>query len=237
MVLLDPIFLFDRGFKEPNLVPYDEHGLKVFEPREGTFVLLQDGQQWMTYNTRGKKEVFEFYSHWKLARGHCICTGLGFALRENWLLSKKEVTKITVLESNEAIISYHMKHNPSVMEQLEIVHTNVYDYKGSCDTLLIDHFEGPGAQWEMVFCSSLARIIKNIKHERMWFWPFEYFMGIHYRNHLGMSLESLYDRYRRYFGLHTLPKEMDENQLFELCNTFFRGNFEKCDFNQLRHEI
>ena len=29
-------------------------------------------------------EAYELYSHYDLAKGHCICTGLGFGVRENW---------------------------------------------------------------------------------------------------------------------------------------------------------
>ena len=49
----------------------------------------------------------QFYSHYNLAYGHVVCTGLGFGTREKWLSTKPEVTKITVIEANKQIIDYH----------------------------------------------------------------------------------------------------------------------------------
>jgi len=60
----------------------------------------------MALSNKTLKEVTEQYSHFKLAEGDCICTGLGFLLRESWLLENPRVTKITVIEKNVVVIHY-----------------------------------------------------------------------------------------------------------------------------------
>jgi len=228
-------FLYERGFEMVNIIPYKSDTLEIRPINSKGIEIFHSGGRWMALNIETLTEVFEVYNHWKLAQGHCICTGLGFVLRESWLLSKKEVTKLTVIEKNQELINYQWKCNPSIMERMEVICADVYDYHGSCDTLLIDNFEG-GINFENDFCRAAAQISKNIRHQTMWFWPLEYFIGTHYKNHLGMSLESLYDRYRRYFNFHTLP-DYNEDELFDLCYIHHRGNFKRCNFNQLRHEI
>ena len=36
----------------------------------------------MSYRIKDHDEAYELYSHYDLAKGHCICTGLGFGVRE-----------------------------------------------------------------------------------------------------------------------------------------------------------
>ena len=223
-------FLQRLGYSDPNIIECNNDGF-IIGKNDKIYGLFQDNKQWMMYDSEFKTQVFEFYSHWKLAQGHCICTGLGFLLRENWLLSKKEVTKITVIERNKKLIEYHWQYNPEIMKKLEIIAIDVYDFKGSCDTLLIDNFEGD-IKFEVEFCKSASIITKNISHERMWFWPLEYLLTAHYKNYLRFTLKELYEMYKRYFKLHTLP-DLTEMELFDLCYVFNSGNFQPCDFNRL----
>ena len=222
--------LYDLGYTDPKIVEYSCNGLTIFEKNNQLF-LEQDGVQWMSLNKSDYQQVFQFYSHYVLAEGHCLCTGLGFALRENWLLSKKEVTKITVVEVNKNIIDYHNKFNPEIMEKLEVIHCDVYNYKGSCDTLLIDNFEG-GVNYFNTFILSSQSICRNIKHNKVWFWQFELILSLHYRDYIGLSLSEIYHRTKIYFELHNLP-ELSEEQLFEFCYFFFLGDFNKCNFDKL----
>ena len=56
-------------------------------------------------------------------------------------MTKKEVSKVTVLEKNKEVIDYHKFINPKLFDDVEVIHFNAYDYKGKCDTLLLDHYE------------------------------------------------------------------------------------------------
>ena len=99
-----------------------------------------DGIQWMVLDQR-HGQASQFYSHYKLAKGHVICTGLGFGTREQWLASKPEVTKITVLEKFKEVIDYHKDIGTKWHDKIEIINCDANDYKGSCDFLSIDHYE------------------------------------------------------------------------------------------------
>jgi hypothetical protein len=107
----------------------------------------------------------------------------------------------------------------------------VYNYKGSCDTLLIDNFEG-GVNYFTSFLLSSQSICRNIKHNKVWFWQLELILSLHYRNYIGLSLSEIYHRTKIYFELHNLP-ELSEEQLFEFCYFFFLGDFNKCNFDKL----
>jgi hypothetical protein len=227
---MDKTFLYSKGFKEPNLVDYNHNGLQIFFKNDEWFV-TQNGVQWMAYSKKNYNEVFHVYSHWLFAEGHCICTGLGLALRENWILTKKEVSKLTVIENNLNIIDYHYKNNRDIFNKLDIIHADVYEYTGVCDTLLIDNFEG-GIEYEAEFCHSAKLISEKIYSNKMWFWPLEYFLIVHYRNYIGLSLEEIYYKIKTFFKLDKLPN-LNEEQLFELCYWYYGGNLTKCDFKKL----
>lgn len=222
-------YLYNLGYTDPNIVEYEKNGLSVrFE--NDNYRLVQDGSTWMNYHVPSMEQVFQLYYHWKLAEGHCICTGMGFLLRENWLLSKKEVTKITVIETNRNIIQYHWEHNPHIMERLNIVNMDAYNYHGSCDTLLIDHWEG--FRNNDITCGDYSYLIsQKIKHKQLWFWPLDGIISGYYRDYLGINLKDFYDRYKSYFQLTTLPN-LTEEELFHICYVYNGGKFNYCNFNK-----
>ena len=132
--------------------------------------LFVDGQRWMTYNLFDHIQAFELYSHYDVAHGHCICTGLGFGVRENWLLTKPEVTKITVLEKNKEVIEYHQHIKSPMLDHIEVIHVNANKYKGQCDTLLLDHLEYFDKK---NLLAKVRHCITGIDHNTLWFWPLE----------------------------------------------------------------
>ena len=87
------------NYTPPNLQLYKKDSCEVtFDNYNQMYRLFIDGEDYMSYRIKDHDEAYELYSHYDLAKGHCICTGLGFGVRENWLLTKKEVSKVTVLE-------------------------------------------------------------------------------------------------------------------------------------------
>lgn len=222
---MDNSFLYNLGFTLPNIENVEYEKFKIIRD-ENTAIYYQDALRWMHYDFNTNIEAFNLYSHFHFAKGHCCCTGLGFLIRENWLLTKKDVTKITVLEKNKNIIDYHNIFNPNIMEQLEVIHIDAYEYEGECDTLLLDNFEG-GIEHEPSFCLSARSLSENIKNSLMWFWPLEYFLTCHYRPYIGISLKELYNNFKNYFKLNTLPT-LTEEEIFYLCYVYNRGDFYKC---------
>lgn len=164
-----------KKYNYPNvsIEEYCKDGLEI--SFEDEYILKVDGVQWMTYNPYTHDQGFnQVFSHYYIAEGHCICTGLGFGIRERWLLNKPEVTKITVIENEKRIIDYHQKHNPDLCEKIDIVHCNARDYVGECDTLLLDHYEGMDV---VGFSLDAYEIQKNISSKQTWFWTFETYLS------------------------------------------------------------
>ena len=94
-----PNELKELGYNPPVIKPYDKNGVKVWIDQSTyefpIWRLSLNGIQWMVFDpTHGQAK--QFYSHYNLAYGHVVCTGLGFGTREKWLSTKPEVTKITV---------------------------------------------------------------------------------------------------------------------------------------------
>lgn len=127
------------------------------------------GVEWMTYNFCTDEEALELYSHYYLAEGDCICTGLGLSIRERWLLNNPKVTSITVLEKNKSVIDFHMKYNEDLCSKINIINISADEYIGSCDTLLLDHYIYP---FESII-EDVKKCCSNIACQKMWFWPLE----------------------------------------------------------------
>ena len=86
-ILLQLLESFNYVF--PNIKEYKKDNCEViFDTSNKSFKLVVDGEQRMSYKSKVHDQAFELYSHYDLAQGHCICTGLGFGIRENWILNK-----------------------------------------------------------------------------------------------------------------------------------------------------
>lgn len=159
--------LSSLGFIFPNL-PSDKIGdmeIKEFSNQKKLYV---NGQQWMGLNLTDHREIFQFVSHIEISKGDVITTGMGFLLRENWLLQKGH--SVTVIEQNENIINYHLKHNPDICSKLNIIHGDANNHIGKCDTLLLDHFE---LEDNDKILNDVQKVKNNIHCDTLWFWPIE----------------------------------------------------------------
>jgi hypothetical protein len=215
----------------PNIVKYKNNNISITK-ENNIWTLYANNNRWMTWDLSTNAQLFEFYSHYTLAKGHCICTGLGFLLRENLLLQKPEVTKITVIEKNEELINYHKNFNPRLMNKIEVINCDANDYKGRCDTLLIDNFEPNTNYFEYDLLCNVANINKNITCDVMWFWPLEHILNAHYKNYIGLNLQQIYENIKKYFGLTKLPV-LSEKELLDFCKMFFMNNFNECNFTMV----
>jgi hypothetical protein len=167
-------FLKQYNYNPPSLKSYRTEEIEIDVSEEDAYLMV-NGIQWMFYDFKTHKEVAHFFSHYSLAKGHCITTGLGFGLRETWLLTKKEVNKLTVLEKNKSVIEYHQYIESPFLKEIELIHCDASEYVGKCDTLLLDHYEFPehnDPRMKLLFLD-LLKITKNITHQCFWFWPFE----------------------------------------------------------------
>jgi hypothetical protein len=93
---------------------------------------------------------------------------MGFLLRESWLV--KNGFDVTVIEVNKDIIDYHLKHNFDICSKLTIINCDAEKYEGSCDTLLLDHYE---LETDEYILDSVIKFKERIDYSHIWFWPIE----------------------------------------------------------------
>jgi len=230
-----PKKLRELGYVPPIIKSYDKDGICVWLDKSrkihdlSYWKLTIDGIQWMVLGERHGSAA-QVYSHYKLAKGHVICTGLGFGTREQWIASKPEVTKVTVLEKFKKVIDYHKDIGTKWSDKIEIINCDANDYKGSCDFLAIDHYEYNDI-FEII--SSIKNICNNITCECAWFWMLEQWIkngiisddprnpnvipkGILYG---GSNIEKNYSKIRPYFENANLPN-LNKEQLTKFIEMY-----------------
>ena len=146
--------------------------IEIKEKAPGYYYLYVNDEQWMAYNTKTHLEAYELYSHYILAEGHVIVTGMGLGARENWILSKPNVTKLTIIEISKDLIDYHKYIGSSFLKdpRVEVINGDASEYKGSCDVLLLDHYEMSNDE---TILANVKLVQDNIDCKTMWFWPLE----------------------------------------------------------------
>ncbi len=209
-------------FYPPELKEWSKNNL-VIKKEKNTFVLSYNKKQWMCWDTQTNAQVFELFAHYYLAEGHCLCTGLGFTLRESWILKKPNVTKITVLEKNKDIIEYHKNINNPILSKINIVNENADNYIGDCDTLLIDHISDEN-EHDYDVIKLTKNLQNNIKCNKMWVWSIEpIIIDISLKNNL-----SLYDSYyffKKFYNLHKFPDLSNEELTLFFVMFYMNENF------------
>ena len=243
-----PIELKELGYIPPIIKSYDKDGVLVrLEMRRYSvannsdcpvWLLYVDGIQWMSFDPE-HDQAFNVYSHYYLAYGHVICTGLGFGIREQWIASKPEVTKVTVLEKFKEVIDYHKDIGTKWSDKIEIINCDANDYKGNCDFLSIDHYEFDDA---LNIISSIKKISNNITCECTWFWMLENWIRLGYiednppyystdkpkKTSYGGKENDILENYikiKKYFWLDKLPS-LSEVELMKFINMYYRRLYE-----------
>lgn len=224
------------GYQPPEFKEWQHGDLEIVRvPADPNYMVIQhSGQRWMAYNQRTHEEAAEFFSHYFLARGHVICTGLGFAVRERWLLTRPEVTKLTVIESNADLIRYHRENDSAWIKdpRVEIINADADQYCASCDVLLADHFEGDKFDHTL---HSMRILQNNISCEYLWFWPLERII-MHCRKWHSDNDEpktlltklQAYEIIRRNHNLYRLP-DLSESRLNMFCMMFHSKLFSRSE--------
>ena len=223
------------NYNPPKIEEYQKGDLTVvYDTKYGYYRFWigppETARELMTYNTINHEQAYELYSHYYFAKGHCICTGLGFGVRESWLLNKKDVSKITVIEKIKEVIEYQQLINPELCKNIEIIHADVSDYKGKCDTLLIDHIEEEPDTYKL---SQAYNLSQNIDCDVLWMWALEDMVTVLQRNHNKTkpftTKVEVYNQIKTAFYLDSLP-EVDEellDLLYFMYNSKHVSNYEQ----------
>ena len=222
-------FLEKLNYVQPVIKPYNKNGVVVYKDKDSRWHLIVDGAQMMLY-TVGHEQALHFYSHYKLALGNVICTGLGFGVREQWLATKPEVNKITVLEKNKSVIDYHKDIGTQWSDKIEIINCNANEYKGTCDFLSIDHYEKEDTK---SIIESIKNTEKNIVSYYMWFWLLERWLDngyiennkkdfMNYQPWEKNNLKQSYNKLKTFLDLKSLP-DLSIKQLKEFVNVYWNS--------------
>jgi len=191
------------GYEKPKIV-CGNFGHVTVEQRDNMFRLKVNGEQWMAFDPTSHDEAYELFSHYHLATGHVICTGMGFGIRESWILTKPEVTKLTIVEKNPEVYEYHKQINSLFLSdpRVNVVIHDASKYKNTCDVLLLDHYE---FLHHHLIIKDVQTIQNNINCNVMWFWPIELII---------MRLRFLYMSLYQPQYIETLPA------LFHVCGLY-----------------
>ena len=198
--MLEVLKLFN--YNPPNFDIIEDNNIKTLGPtgpikafevkkfENGTHALYIHGQQWMMYQ-KDHMQAAQLFSHYYIASGNVIATGLGFAAREFWILNNSNVKSLTVLEKSQDVIDYHKKVNPSLFKKANIICCDARTYKGKCDTLLLDHYEFETTEETI---KDVKKICENIECKKMWFWHLEtqIIADLH-----GIHEQGIWDRFRK----------------------------------------
>lgn len=164
--MLEVLKLFNYIPPKLEVIKNDFFEIKKYD---NGYKLFINGEDWMEYED-DHLQACQLFSHYYIASGDVIVTGLGFAVRENWLLNNPKVKSLTILEKSEKLIEYHKQINPILFEKANIICCDAKTYKGKCDTLLLDHYSFETTDDAI---KDVINICKNIKCRKMWFWHLE----------------------------------------------------------------
>jgi len=209
------------NYNPPKIYPCEFENIKIVNDN-GVYYLYIDGLQWMAYNTKTHEDAYSVFSHYDIAEGHVVVTGLGFGARENWLLTKNNISKLTVIEKNKSVINYHYKIQSDFLKnnKFEIVNCDALEYNYGCDVLLLDHYET-----ESIFdiLKNAKTIHDNVDCNKFWFWPFERIImhsrKWHTDNDIPQKLYTKYEAFKLLKKNHNFYKmpDLDEGKINLYC--------------------
>ena len=106
---------------------------------------------------------------------------------------------------------------------MEVIHISAYDYKGKCDTLLLDHYEDEAGNAKLpkkivndtFVLQAASDISNNIECDRMWMWTLELIIAERSWQRsceVGsyVSKISIYNEIKTQFNLDKLPDLTEE---------------------------
>jgi hypothetical protein len=160
------------NYYPPDIKEYNSDRIEIKLINNKNYYLLIDNKQMMSYDIQTHDGAYQVFSHYDMAYGHVVVSGMGFGSRENWILTNPNVTKLSIIENCEELIEFHKNiQSPFINDpRVEIIKMNASDYNGKCDVLLLDHYEFE--EYEDILMD-VKKIHDQSDCKVLWFWPFE----------------------------------------------------------------
>ena len=209
------------NYPVPNLREIDNNGASLeYNSDLKRWTLEVDDIQWMAYGeTTHWEGLFQVFSHYYIARGDVITTGLGMGIREAWLLNNPDVTSVTCIEQDERVAEIALSIYPQ-LKDINIIIGDADHFSGHCDTLLLDHFEGSDF---IGFANKCEKIIKKVNTKQSWFWTYEVYLMHMYMFQSPVRQRTLYQIYRDMMSYYKLPN-LRESELNTIMQMYFQEN-------------
>jgi hypothetical protein len=136
------------------------------------FQLWINNEQWMNVTPHHNNTIKQMYSHYDIAYGNVLVTGLGFGIAALWISSKSTVNHVTVVEKSPEVIEAFLAINDKPNNMTIICEdANKFQSDNYFDCILSDHFENENFNLILYSMRSLVKRVPN--YNVVWFWPLE----------------------------------------------------------------
>ena len=136
------------------------------------FQLWINNERWMNTTPNNNSIIKQMYSHYDIAYGNVLITGLGFGIAALWISSKSTVKHVTVVEKSPEVIESFLAVNDKPNNMTIICEdANKFQSNDYFNCILSDHFENEN---HTVIIDSMQSLVKRVpNYDVVWFWPLE----------------------------------------------------------------
>lgn len=165
--------MFDPSTIPPIYIkPIKSENFEIRELQGPEFELYVKGERWMNITPIHNITIKQLYSHYDIAKGNVLITGLGFGIAALWVASKPGVSHVTVVEKTPEVIEAFLASNQKP-ENMTIICEDANEFSSDehFDCILADHFENEHYFEIIDSVKSLVERVPN--YGVLWFWPLE----------------------------------------------------------------
>lgn len=213
--------MFDSSTIPPIYIkPIKSENFEIREIEGPEFELYVKGERWMNIAPNHNVIVKQLYSHYDIAHGNVLVTGLGFGIASLWIASKASVRHVTVIERSPEVIEAFLASNKKPDNMTIICQdANQYISVDYFDCILADHFENEHYFEILDSVKSLVERVPN--YGTLWFWPLEQIYATFNVLQYGQFSEHIHYEAFRYLFYETQFLKRFPIRMGELWDTFY----------------
>jgi spermidine synthase len=213
-----PEFLKKHNFIVPKICLYEDENLEItlekFKNPPHFFLYLNTEKykkDWVMYYSIDHTMGYYYFPEYDMSYGHVLITGLGMNMLPNWIATKPEVTKITVIENNKYLIDY-VKEYGYIDSKIDIIHADANSFIGEYDVFFCDHNYGKTYSFNEKSIDYLNKLLENIKCNIIW------------NQRIPKISNYNYDTYQNLRKLVSKLPDINKKK-FELYKRLYHGNY------------